>query len=68
MSAFFDQHKFMKKEPSARTSDPRELMDQVEKRFKKLSAKKKIQTLVDAGILTKNNKVREPYKEVLASI
>jgi hypothetical protein len=43
-------------------------MDQVEKRFKKLSAKKKIQTLVDAGILTKNNKVREPYKEVLASI
>ena len=58
----------MKKEPSARTSDPRELMGQVEKRFKKLSAKKKIQTLVDAGILTKNNKVREPYKEVLASI
>lgn len=49
-------------------TDPRKLMDQVEKRFNRLSTKKKAQTLVDAGIITKDNKVRAPYKEVLASI
>lgn len=49
-------------------TDPRKLMDQVEKRFNRLSAKGKAQTLVDAGILTKDNKVRAPYKEVFASI
>lgn len=58
----------MSKAKPVNGSDPRKLMDQVEKRFNRLSTKKKAQTLVDAGILTKDNKVRAPYKEVLASL
>jgi DNA/RNA endonuclease G (NUC1) len=50
------------------SNDPRKAWDVVEKRFNRLSKKEKAETLVRAGILTKNHKPRAPYKEVLASI
>lgn len=58
----------MSKAQPANGTDPRKLMDHVEKRFNRLSTREKAQTLVDAGIITKDHKVRTPYKEVLASI
>lgn len=50
------------------SNDPRKAWKIVEKRFNRLTNKEKAETLVHAGILTKNHKPRAPYKEIFATI
>lgn len=45
-------------------SDIRAAWDRFEKRLDKMTREEKLQTFVDAGILTKKGKLTKPYREM----
>lgn len=48
--------------------DPLILWERASKEFQKMSAKKQVQTLVKAGIITEKKNLREPYRRAFASV
>lgn len=53
----------MKTFQATRSTDPREVMSRIKKRFKRLSASQKVQALIDAEILTKKKMFALHIKE-----
>lgn len=58
----------MKTSSPVLSADPRKLVDRFERRFKRMSAQEKAQTLVDAGIMTPKHRIKAPYREALAGV
>ena len=54
----------MKGKKAVNNSDPLQIWERAEKKFRKMSPKEQAQTLVTAGIVTEKMNLRKPYRGV----